>query len=122
MKSKNINDPQFLQLWNRIDLDGNGYLDRNEFEQFMRSYYARHRWEVSQSAMDDAFRLLDKNGDNTIDKSELYPVIQKNIVAEQFTTSAKRSDAMLKLALVEQKQNNKSHHETDSKQETNNNV
>ena len=32
MKGKNINDPQFLQLWNRIDLDGNGYLDRNEFE------------------------------------------------------------------------------------------
>jgi len=41
----------------------------------MRSYYAKHRWEVSQSALDDAFRLLDKNGDNTIDKAELFNYI-----------------------------------------------
>lgn len=75
MKGKNINDPQFIQLWNRIDLDGNGYLDRNEFYQFMRSYYARHRWEVSESALEDAFRLLDKNGDQTIDKRELFNYI-----------------------------------------------
>jgi len=32
--------------------------------------------------------------------------VQFNIVAEQFKTSTKRSDAMLKLALVEQRQNN----------------
>ena len=72
---KGINDPQFVALWNRIDLDGNGYLDRNEFEQFMRCYYARHRWEVSESEINDALMLLDKDGYNTIYKGDLFTYI-----------------------------------------------
>ena len=56
-------------------MDGNGYLDRNEFEQFMRWYYARYRWEVSESAINDAFNLLDKDGDATISKTELFNFI-----------------------------------------------
>ena len=41
----------------------------------MRAYYAKYNWEVSQLAIDDAFNLLDKNNDNSIDKSELFKYI-----------------------------------------------
>ena len=65
-------DPQFRVLFNSIDTDGSGYLDKNEFEIFMRREYAKKDWDVSGSAIQDAFRLLDKNGDGTIDIYELH--------------------------------------------------
>ena len=37
----------------------------------MRREYAKRNWDVSESAMQDAFRLLDKNRDGTIDIYEL---------------------------------------------------
>lgn len=32
MKHYSIDDPQFNNLWNEIDQDGSGYLDKKEFE------------------------------------------------------------------------------------------
>lgn len=41
----------------------------------MRCYYNRHRWEVNDDIIDNAFILLDKDGDNTISKGELFTYI-----------------------------------------------
>lgn len=55
MDKVELNDPKFLKLWNRIDLDNNGYLDRREFNLFMESYYLSIGWSVSPTAMDECF-------------------------------------------------------------------
>ena len=39
--------PAFLALYNQYDKDGNGYLDRKEFYDFMEAYYTKKRWTVS---------------------------------------------------------------------------
>lgn len=44
-------DPQFRVLFNSIDTDGSGYLDKNEFEIFMRREYAKKDWDVSGTAI-----------------------------------------------------------------------
>ena len=67
--------PAFLELYNQFDLDGNGYLDREEFYNFMETYYTKKRWTVSQTAMDQAFDILDKNKDNTVSKKELFKYV-----------------------------------------------
>ena len=75
MKPTNVKDPIFLKLWNRIDKDENGYLDFNEFESFMNTYYNEYKWKITKEAIEESFHLLDKNKDNVIDKDELFKYI-----------------------------------------------
>lgn len=63
-----------MQLYRKIDLNGNGTIEFNEFV-----LVTLHKDELhSQQKLRAAFDMMDKNGDNTISPDELLDVFSFN--------------------------------------------
>lgn len=63
-----------MQLYRKIDLNGNGTIEFNEFV-----LVTLHKDELhSQEKLRAAFDMMDKNGDNTISPDELLDVFSFN--------------------------------------------
>lgn len=63
-----------MQLYKKIDLNGDGTIQFNEFV-----LVALHRDELhSQNKLKAAFEMMDKNGDQTISPDELLEVFSFN--------------------------------------------
>ncbi|XP_062601368.1 calmodulin-beta-like isoform X1 [Saccostrea cucullata] len=63
------------QLMKRLDTDGNGKIEYEEFEKYMVENY-KHPEEFQNSMM-DAFKLFDKDGSGKIDAEELKEAMMK---------------------------------------------
>jgi len=69
-----LTEEDAIHLYNKIDLNGNGTIEFNEFV-----LVTLHKDELhSQQKLRAAFDMMDKNGDNTISADELLDVFSFN--------------------------------------------
>ncbi|XP_052765503.1 calmodulin-A-like [Mya arenaria] len=72
---QNPTDAELRDILKKFDINHNGRLERDEFEQMVQSYM-KPMWQVKEE-LKDAFRIFDKDGNGLIDTSELENVLKK---------------------------------------------
>ena len=69
MNAKTISE--LRNLFQNFDKDKNGFMDQNEFKQFLASL----GMELNDDEIKEAFSIFDVNNDGKIDINEFYKVI-----------------------------------------------
>ena len=66
------------ESFRKVDIDGNGYLDRGEFEQVLVQIAKEIGVDSpTREEVDDILDEIDENGDNRIDREEFSELIEK---------------------------------------------
>lgn len=64
--------------FNKVDIDGNGYLDRGEFEQVLVQIAKQIGVDSpTREEVDDILDEIDENGDNRISRDQFTKLIEK---------------------------------------------
>lgn len=64
--------------FNKVDIDGNGYLDRGQFEQVLVQIAKQIGVDSpTREEVDDILDQIDENGDNRISRDEFTKLIEK---------------------------------------------
>ena len=67
-----------VELWEKYDADGNGYLDRNEAKMFVKDLMGQVPDDGFFKAMiDSVFREVDDDNSGTLDKAEMEDFLKK---------------------------------------------
>ncbi len=83
-----LSDAEHTQIMNKIDQNGDGEVDANEFAQFFSS------WILTEPAEDDAlalaFHSLDTNGDGRVSLAELHKALGSGNLSDESIDAALR--------------------------------
>jgi Ca2+-binding EF-hand superfamily protein len=64
---------QMKKIFNRMDVDGNGYLDKNEFLNYLIEARLHQQWSKL------LFYVYDSDGSGTIERKEFFPFLDSLI-------------------------------------------
>lgn len=71
----NPSDQEINLLVKKLDKDGSGRLEFNEFRDFYKDYKTKHKND--REAIENAFKLFDRNGNGFIEAAELKAILSK---------------------------------------------
>lgn len=77
-----LNDPNLPakmvdEIFAKVDTDGSGKIDRNEFQEAMKQLnFGLGLYPPTKEEVDSAMKCLDANSDGKISKKEMIPLVQ----------------------------------------------
>jgi Ca2+-binding EF-hand superfamily protein len=73
------NSQEFMKIWRKYDQNGNGYIEKDELEDFITQLFKAHKKEIPKTTIseyaDVIMKLFDVNGDGQLQISELTKLL-----------------------------------------------